>query len=152
MAAGRQGEGGGSACRGCAQGRRDVVKLLVIAALLCEMFALRVADADAQITLKRGYANTHTHTQKNTHPTPTLCRYSQQCRCRYTDTTRGQPGDPRKVSKCRSKGKLNIAHLIWQPFYFHVSSIPQGTFSGEVVRGGIHVNTTLKCRAKGRNI
>lgn len=63
MAAGRQGEGGGSACWGCAQGRRDVVKLLVIAALLCEMFALRVADADAQITLKRGYANTHTHTQ-----------------------------------------------------------------------------------------
>lgn len=116
---------GGSACRGCAQGRRDVVKLLVIAALLCEMFALRVADADAQITLKRGYANTHTH------PTPTLCRYSQQCRCRYTDTNRGQPADPRKVSKCRSKGKLNIAHLIWQPFYFHVSSIPQGTFSGE---------------------
>lgn len=70
MAAGRQGEGGGSACRGCAQGRRDVVKLLVIAALLCEMFALRVADADAQITLKRGYANTHTHIQTHTHPTP----------------------------------------------------------------------------------
>lgn len=62
MAAGRRGEG--SACRGCAQGRRDVVKLLVIAALLCEMFALRVADADAQITLKRGYANTHTHTSQ----------------------------------------------------------------------------------------
>lgn len=153
MAAGGQ-EGGKEWRGGCAQGRRDVVKLLVIAALLCEMFALRVADADAQITLKRGYANTHTHThtQKNTHPTPTLCRYSQRCRCRYTDTNRGQPGDPRKVSKCRSKGKLNIAHLIWQPFYFHVSSIPQGTFSGEGVRGGIHVNTTLKCRAKGRNI
>lgn len=63
----QQGEGGGSACRGCAQGRRDVVKLLVIAALLCEMFALRVADADAQITLKRGYANTHT---TNSNPLP----------------------------------------------------------------------------------
>lgn len=89
---------------------------------------------------------THTHT----HTTPTLaaqtlCRYSH--RCRYTDTTRGQPGDPRKVSKCRSKGKLNIAHLIWQPFYFHVSSIPQGSFSGKRGGGSIHVNTTLKCRA-----
>lgn len=126
----------GDALRGC----RDVIKLLVIAALLCEMFALRVADADAQITLKRGYANTHTrthanrhtHIQTDTHPRlqlqslarfrfKPLYRYSQRCRCRYTDTTTGQPGDPRKVSKCRSKGKLNIAHLIWQPFYFHVS-------------------------------
>lgn len=64
MAAGGQ-EGGKEWRGGCAQGRRDVVKLLVIAALLCEMFALRVADADAQITLKRGYANTHT--SKHTH-------------------------------------------------------------------------------------
>lgn len=73
--------------RGCAQGRRDVVKLLVIAALLCEMFALRVADADAQITLKRGYANTHTHTP-NSNPLPIqpamqmpLYRYQQGSTC-----------------------------------------------------------------------
>lgn len=65
MAAGGQ-EDGKEWRGGSVQGRRDVVKLLVIAALLCEMFALRVADADAQITLKRGYANTHTHIQTHT--------------------------------------------------------------------------------------